>query len=84
MGPFNVILADPPWRFGDSLPGPGRGASSHYETMTVADICVYELPPIEPDAVLFMWRVAAMQEEALEAIEAWASDRRKRSWCGAR
>lgn len=71
MTPFRVVCADPPWRFGDKLPGPGRGASKHYETMRVEDICALKLPPIGEDALLFLWRVSAMQEEALRVARAW-------------
>lgn len=66
-----VLCADPPWKFGDSLPGPGRGAAKHYNTMSVEDICRFRLPPLAPDAYLFLWRVAAMPWEALRVVEAW-------------
>lgn len=69
--PFQVIACDPPWRFGDSLPGPKRGASSHYDCLTVDQLKTFALPPISADALLFMWRVAAMQQEALDVLAAW-------------
>lgn len=69
--PYRVIVSDPPWRFGDKLPGKGRGASKHYRTMTVQQICDMELPPIADDAYLFLWRVAAMVEEAYEVCRHW-------------
>lgn len=31
----------------------------------------FQLPEIAPDARLFLWRVSAMQEEALEVMRAW-------------
>lgn len=72
--PFRVIAADPAWKFGDSLPGKKRGAAKHYRTMTVEEIAAY-LPGLgvkaAPDALLFLWRVAAMQEEALKVCRAW-------------
>lgn len=68
---FRVLCADPPWRFGDSLPGPGRGAAKHYPTMSVEEICAFPLPPLEPDAWLFLWRVSSMQQEALDVMKAW-------------
>ncbi len=71
MKPFACIAADPPWKFGDKLPGAGRGAAKHYEVMDVAAIRRFELPPIAADAVLFCWRVAAMQQEALDVVTAW-------------
>ena len=66
-----IIVADPPWKFGDKLPGPGRGAAKHYKPMTVAEICMFKLPLLLPDSVLFLWRVSAMQEEALAVMRAW-------------
>jgi Transcriptional activator, adenine-specific DNA methyltransferase len=73
-GPFNVIVADPPWAFGDKLPGEGRGAEKHYPVMKVDEIERY-LPslnlPIANDALLFLWRVSAMPEEALRVVRAW-------------
>lgn len=69
-----VIVADPPWQFGDQLPGETRGAAKNYETMTPVQIrgCLPQLG-VEPekDAVLFLWRVSSMQEEALEVVRAW-------------
>ena len=67
----NVLVADPPWAFGDSLPGKGRGAEKHYATMTVDEICARPLPNVAPDALLFLWRVASMQPEALAVVDAW-------------
>lgn len=69
-----VIVADPPWKFADSLPGPSRGAAKNYEVMTTREIqgCLPSLG-VEPadDAVLFLWRVSSMQEEALAVIHTW-------------
>jgi N6-adenosine-specific RNA methylase IME4 len=69
--PFRVLCADPPWKFGDSLPGPKRGAVSHYRCLTVEEIAHFPLPPLANDCVLFLWRVGSMQLEALAVIEAW-------------
>lgn len=69
--PFRVVVADPPWRFSDSLPGPKRGAASHYDVMDLNAICTFELPPIAGDAWLFLWRVSSMQVEALCVVKAW-------------
>jgi N6-adenosine-specific RNA methylase IME4 len=66
-----VLLADPPWLFRDSLPGTKRGASSHYPCMPIEDLCALHLPPLGANAVLFLWRVSAMQEEALRLARAW-------------
>lgn len=69
--PFRVLLCDPPWAFKDKLPGRGRGASKHYGCMHIEELKRFELPPLAKDAVLFMWKVAAMPQEALDLVRAW-------------
>lgn len=69
--PARVLVADPPWRFADKLPGPGRGASKHYPTLSVSDIMRFPLPPLADACLLAMWRVAALQQEALDVARAW-------------
>jgi len=71
MTPFRVVAADPPWPFGDQLPGATRGAAKNYRMMTVDEICAFPLPSLAHDAHLFLWRVAAMQEEAFKVARAW-------------
>jgi N6-adenosine-specific RNA methylase IME4 len=66
-----VIVADPPWAFNDKLPGKKRGAEKHYKCMNVSEIMRMPLPPIHNDAVLFLWRVSSMVEEAYQVIRAW-------------
>lgn len=71
MTEYRVITADCPWRPGDKLPGRTRGAARQYKTMTVDELCAFELPPLADDCVLFLWRLAIMQEEALRVARAW-------------
>ncbi len=68
---YQIIAADPPWLFGDRLPGKKRGASKHYGCMSFLDICDFCLPPIADDALLFMWKVASMPIEASAVVRAW-------------
>lgn len=69
--PYPVVVADPPWRFADKLPGTGRGAARRYDVMRTPDICRLVLPPIADDAHLFLWRVSSMQQDALDVARAW-------------
>jgi N6-adenosine-specific RNA methylase IME4 len=77
--PFRVIVADPAWLFGDALPGETRGASNQYECMNMHAICSLTNDcgghimgqPIADDAILFLWRVAALQQAALTVVRAW-------------
>ena len=70
LGVYSVLVADPPWPFGDKLPD-DRGASSHYDIATMDQIRRFPLPEMNPDATLFLWRVASMQYEALSVVTAW-------------
>jgi len=69
--PAQVLVADPPWKFGDKLPGESRGASQHYACLTIKELQAFTLPPLEDNAVLFMWRVSSMVPEAYSVVEAW-------------
>ena len=69
--PFRLLIGDPCWSFSDRLPGKTRGASKRYETLSTRDICRLVLPPVADDAVLVLWRVAAMPLDALQVIHAW-------------
>jgi N6-adenosine-specific RNA methylase IME4 len=72
---YRVLCADPPWRFdlrSTSDRSRFRGVTDlHYPTMSVEDICNYQLPPMADDSHLFLWRVSALQQEALDVMRAW-------------
>ena len=69
--PARLVLADPPWQLKDKLPGKGRGAAKHYDLLSAEEIARFALPPIAEDALLLLWRVASMPEEALRVCRAW-------------
>lgn len=66
-----VLVADPPWPFEDKLPGKARGAEKHYTCLPIHEIIRFPLPTLAPSAVLFLWRVASMSEEALAVVRGW-------------
>jgi N6-adenosine-specific RNA methylase IME4/ParB-like chromosome segregation protein Spo0J len=74
-GVFRVILADPPWQYGDNRQGEGyagTGAVHHYATMTLDELMALKVRDIAaPDSVLLMWATFPMLREALQLIEAW-------------
>lgn len=68
---YNVIYADPPWRYrvGDN---PHGGVDYQYQTMT--DEQIKQLPVSQlaaDDCALFMWATFPKLKEALEVIDAW-------------
>lgn len=67
---YNVIYADPPWRYKDKS---CQGAcEAHYSTMNMQDLCSLPVKNItEKDSILFMWVTYPMLKEGLELIEKW-------------
>jgi N6-adenosine-specific RNA methylase IME4 len=65
---IDVLVADPPRKFGDNTP---KGRSAQYKRMPLERIMGLQLPPLGNNAVLFLWRCAAMQLEALQVAIAW-------------
>ncbi len=73
-GVFNVIYADPPWKYSDSCEGGGIqsvGAIGHYPLMSIIELCEMKLPKIANNAVLFLWVTSPILEESFEVIKAW-------------
>lgn len=77
MQKYDVILADPPWKFEYWVPGQGkkngsRAAEAHYPVMTTPEIC--DLPianMVSENSVLFMWGVWPRLRDIFDVYEAW-------------
>lgn len=69
---YNVIYADPPWRFEvySEETGMDRSAENHYPTMVLDDIKGLAIPAAD-DAVLYLWATVPMLPEALDVMSAW-------------
>ena len=70
LGPYSVVLADPPWRYDNKAALRGR-PENHYSTMSYDEIAAFQLPPTTPDAVLFLWAPAPHLLKAFDIITAW-------------
>ena len=69
-GPFQVIVADPPWRYetGSTLP---------YPTMDIEEIKAMPIKTIAADdATLWLWTTNAHLRIAFEVVEAWGFEYR--------
>ena len=82
MKKYNIIYADPAWKFGSRLANGNKKngivnlkqvkIGDNYNVMNNKEIC--ELPikeMTEDDAVLFLWTTDAHIEEAMNVINAW-------------
>ncbi len=74
-GVFNVIYADPPWKYGDTCEDGGvqsAGAHKHYPLMTIPELCELDIAGLSgTNAVLFMWVTSPLLAECFDVIEAW-------------
>jgi N6-adenosine-specific RNA methylase IME4 len=72
---FQVIVADPPWSFSDSLKmdDVARGAKSNYNTMRLPDIVALPINKlISPKgSVLALWVPSSMLQDGLDTMKAW-------------
>lgn len=67
--PAKILVADPPWKFSDATPH--KGAADHYKVLTLDEIKAFPLPPLLPNAVLFLWNVEGLAEAKYEVARAW-------------
>jgi len=68
-GEYNVIYADPPWRY-DFSETAIREIENHYPTMELEDIKQLQIPASD-NSVLLLWATAPKLREALEVMEVW-------------
>ena len=70
MKKYQIIYADPPWRYQDK--GCNGNCEAHYSTMKIKDIASLDIDSIcDDNCVLFLWTTYPMLEEALYLINQW-------------
>ena len=73
MKKYNVIYADPPWRY--KLWTGGGAADEHYPTMSIEDIKALPVDKLAAkDCALFLWITFPMLHEAWDVMRAWGFD----------
>jgi len=71
VGTFNVIYADPPWRY-EHARTENRAIENHYPTMDLQEICDLPIDNIAAnDCMLFLWATAPKLEESIRVVESW-------------
>ena len=69
---YRIIYADPPWKYGNSMPEYVTEPQDYYLLMDTEDICNMPIKDItEENAVLFMWTTSPHLPEALDVVKAW-------------
>ena len=70
MSGYQIVYADPPWRYSDT--GCNGNAESHYKTMKLKDICKIPIKTItDTDCILFIWTTYPMLREVQIVIKKW-------------
>jgi N6-adenosine-specific RNA methylase IME4 len=76
-GPFRVIVADPPWRYGKRPNDPTKRESVVYSTMTADEIKQLPVRSLSADdAILWLWTTNAHLPEAFGVAAAWGFEYR--------
>lgn len=73
-GKFNVIVMDPPWKFGGYDPDGLRGEGD-YPVMEIEEIKKIKIPAAD-DCILWLWGVDLLLKETLDLIEFWGFERK--------
>lgn len=69
MKKYQIIYADPPWRY-DFSKSDSRKIENQYPTMKVEEICELNIPS-EDNSVLYLWATAPKLLEALQVMKSW-------------
>lgn len=84
-GPYNVILADPPWHFKTySSKGEKKTPQAHYETLSIDDIMAMPVAEFAAnDAALFLWMPNYMVHLMAKVMAAWGFEFSAKAftWC---
>lgn len=72
---YELIYADPPWRYESGTTRPSNAIENQYPTMSLEDIKDLDVPAAD-DCILYMWATAPKLSEAIEVVEAWDFDYR--------
>lgn len=79
---YNIIYADPPWAYHDTLGGNAKMGAMPYPTMTQEELCAMPIYKIaKKDCVLFMWATMPKLQEALDTIKAWGFKYKTCAFC---
>lgn len=71
---YSIIYADPPWQFSNVKTGGSlkSGANSKYMTTSIEDLKAMDVNSLAADdALLVMWWVGSMPQEAIDLVNAW-------------
>lgn len=80
---YDIIYADPPWAYHDTLGGNAKMGAMPYPTMTNEEICAMPIGNkiAKKNSILFMWATMPKLQEALDVIKAWGFKYKTCAFC---
>jgi len=72
MKRYQIIYADPPWKYNNKPNKKGRTVESHYPTMDIDAIKNLPVNQIAGEnCILFLWTTFPMLQEGLDTVRSW-------------
>lgn len=72
MSKYQIIYADPPWRYGSRGARGGKFGDLDYSSMTIAELCSMNVKSIAADtAHLYMWVTSPFLEDCHVVAKGW-------------
>ncbi len=69
---YRIVLADPPWRYSNTMPEYFIEQGDHYSLMTIDEICAFPIKKITTEnSVLFLWVTSPILEESFQVVKSW-------------
>ena len=67
---YQVIYADPPWKYGSKGARGGKFGELPYPSMTIKEMCDMNVPS-DDNCLMFMWATSPFLMDANKVAEAW-------------
>ena len=67
---YEIIYADPPWRYDTPPPRTRDAIESHYPTMDIEEIKNMNIPSAD-NCILYLWATSPLIENALSVLSSW-------------
>jgi len=69
---YQVVYADPPWRYSDKCTSGKRGVEFKYSTMSISQIKSLPVKRLtDPNSVCFLWVTAPLLDKGIDVLSSW-------------
>lgn len=71
-GRYQVIVSDPPWRYGARAEDASHRGKNQYPDMSTEEICALPVERLaQDDCILWLWTTNAFMRDAYRCLDAW-------------